>query len=614
MKKLIFILNCFITLNALATTLPSANLTVYPATGKVLSEFTFDGSSSKNTVGTNANLEYRFHFGRNTYSTKDDWTDFSWNSVAKFTPSDVGTFYAKMQVRDRTNNAIQTTYQTYRVIGQALRKAEIKVLTEKIYAGESAEFELKLLLPSYEDPDDVTARWDFDSDGNFETGFSQRKIVTHVYPFLDVNQTSPTVEIIWPDGKHTTIRRSEKYRISKNKNFVIRSPKIVAPILSISPSAKGRDEKLIFKFDASLSKISTNSWLEWSFDGESFYIDDKIITKQFSSSGKHEVRVRTCFNRANPICAETTETVEVDQDATDFRAEMWIQNLASSFSYSSYEKNAKATVGEKLKFSSHYLNFYGKSQKFQFRWDFDGDGNFDTNFSDTSFAEKTFNRVGEFETLVEIRNEEGVSATTTKIVTIIKNTPPKGTFFISPEKIIVGENVRITSKVADNATYSSRLEIRFDIDGDGIWDSDFRSIYNFQWKFEKVGKITAKMQIRDAGKKVSTISKTFEVFGSEKPRAAVTVSHKYGNTSTVFQFDATRSYGDGLKYFWDFDYKGKNDLISEGNRISSSGARISKIFKTSGEKRIALIVEDIAGNRDQIWFPVYVSLTSVVKK
>jgi hypothetical protein len=614
MKKLIFFLSCFITTVSSAATLPSANLTVSPAMGKVFSEFTFDGSSSTNTTGTSSNLQYRFHFGRNTYTTKDDWTDFSWNSIAKFIPQDVGTFYAKMQVRDQSNGAIQTTYQVYRVTGSELRKAQIKVLTEKIYAGEPAEFKLDLVLPSYEDSDDVTARWDFDSDGIFETGFSQRKIVTHIYSFLDVNQTSPTVEIIWPDGKHETIRRFEKYRVSENKNFVVRSPKIVAPILSISPGAKGKDENLIFKLDASRSKISANAWLEWSFDGESFYTDDKIITKKFTSPGKHEVRVRTCFNRANPICAETTEIVEVDRDPTDFRAEMWVQNMASSFSYGFYENYLKATIGEKLRFSANYRDFYGKSQKFQFRWDFDGDGIFDTDFSDSNFAEKTFARAGEFVALVEIRNEEGVSATATKVINIIENTAPRGNFTISSEKIIVGERVRITPKVTDDATYSSRLEIRFDIDGDGVWDSDFRSIYSFEWQFEKVGKITAKMQIRDAGKKVSTISKTFEVFNSEKPKAAVTVSHKYGNTSTVFEFDAGRSVGNNLKYFWDFDYRGKNDILSEGNNIYSAGSRISKIFRTSGEKIIALVVVDNQGNKDKIWFPVYVSLSSVVQE
>lgn len=614
MKKWILVLSCFFATTSFAATLPSANLTVSPATGKVLSEFTFDGSKSTNTSGLPGNLEYRFHFGPNTYSTKDDWTDFSWNPVAKFTPQDIGTFYAKMQVRDKTNNAIQTTYQVYKVVGNALRKAQIKVLTEKIYAGEPTEFELALVMPTYEDPDDVTARWDFDSDGKFETGFSRKKIVTHVYPFLDVNQTSPTVEIIWPDGKHETIRRFEKYRIGEDNNFVVRSPKVVAPILSISPGVNGRDEKSIFTLDASRSQISANAWLEWSFDGESFVVDDKVITKTFTSPGAHEVRVRTCFNRANPVCAETTATVEVDRDPTDFRAEMWVQNMASSFAYSTYENYVAATIGEKMRFSAHYRDFYGRSQKFQFRWDFDGDGVFDTDFSDTNFAEKTFAQVGKFSAKVEIRNEDGTSATATKVINIIENTAPRGTFTTFPEKIIVGERVRINPTVTDDATYSSRLEIRFDIDGDGVWDSDFRSVYGFEWKFEQAGKITAKMQIRDAGKKVTTVSKILEIIAPNKPQAAVTVSDKYGTTATAFQFDATRSVGENLKYFWDFDYRGNDDLLSEGNRIYSSGPRVSKIFRTSGEKRIALIVVDAAGNRDKIWFPVYVSLPEVVKR
>ena len=158
---------------AWASTLPTANLTVSPATGQIAKEFAFDASDSLNSQGRKGGLEYRFQF-----KGGESWTDWSTKSRQKYIPMNIGTQRARLQVRERNTSQIQSTYRSYKVVGDIYRKAWISVRPTKIRAGEPAYFELKVSLPRTEDKDTVQARWDFNSDGRFDTSYSRQKIVT----------------------------------------------------------------------------------------------------------------------------------------------------------------------------------------------------------------------------------------------------------------------------------------------------------------------------------------------------------------------------------------------------------------------------------------------------
>ena len=597
-----------------AATLPQASLVITPSTGEINKEFTFDASDSTNTRGQKGGLEYRFQF-----ANESNWT--AWGTTAKkiYKPMNIGSFRARVQVRDKESSTMQTVFRNYRVAGDIYRHIRISAQPTKVSAGEPVSFELVVSLPRTEDPDAVTVRWDFDSDGKWDTSWSRQKIVIHVYSLTDVGQVSPTAEVLFPDKSTETVRGietipSERYGSNQPvyrkewDKIEIREAPIVPPIVNVSPGKVARNENTIFVFDASQSLVPEHAWLEWNFYGEQFIKGKKRVSHKFTSPGSHEVRIRTCYDLAQPKCEETSLTIEVKTDPIDYRTEIRAQNITRQTSFNTENTTQFFSVvsGDRIRFSASLKKRDATAFQFTYRWDFQGDGIWDTTFSNNSTAEYTFLRPGEYQPTVQVQNEDLIATTNFMRIKVVASSAPRGSFTVDKELIYTGDLVRFKPVVQDLQSPESKLEVRFDADGDGNWDTIFHRSATHEWKYNESGKYIAKMQIKDLSEKVTTISRTVTVFAYEGPKAQVVISQRTGDTRTNFTFDASRSQGRNLKFFWDFDYQGKNDLISTGRNIVAGQNKITKRFQTAGEKVIGLRVLDGEGNEDLVHFTVWV--------
>ncbi|MCF7905832.1 hypothetical protein K9L63_01420 [Candidatus Gracilibacteria bacterium] len=609
-------LSLFFWSSALAATLPTANLVITPPVGEVNRSISFDASDSENTRGTRDGLEYRFQF-----ANEGNWT--SWSSLSRrtFVPENEGNFRARLQVRDRQSGTVSTTYRTYRVTGGMYRNIHISVRPTKIRAGEPAYFEIVASLPRTEDQDSLQVRWDFNSDGRWDTPWSRQRIVEHIFGNEEVGQVSPTAEVRFPDGSVEQIRGIATIPVTRTgsnrpvlqrywQKLNIFPASILPPIVDVSPGKRGYTEETVFRFDASDSRIPANAWLEWNFYGEQFVKGKSVVSHRFGAPGLHEVRVRACYDRANPKCAETLVTVEVKENPLDYRVEIQAQNTTKNTSFSAVSENQffSAVVGDRIRFSAN-IRHQGITTggRFTYRWDFEGDGQYDTPFQTVSTVEYTFPRSGNYSPTVQVQNEDLVSVRSSVRLRVVANTAPRGSFTVDTARIHVGDKVRFFPKVQDLQTPTSRIEVRFDADGDGNWDNQFRSLTSYEWRYEEPGQYVARMEMKDENGKISSVARLVTVFGYEAPRARVVVSRRNGTTRTNFVFDASESTGQNLGYFWDFDYQGPQDLISQGQRYFTSEARIEKTFPTPGEKVISVTVRDKFGNEDRVHFSVLVS-------
>ncbi|MCF7917415.1 hypothetical protein K9L27_00185 [Candidatus Gracilibacteria bacterium] len=606
--------------STLAATLPEANLTITPSTIEEGKEVTFDASDSRNTNGQKGGLEYRFQF-----NPSQNWTPWSTQSLQKFKPLDMGTFQAKLQVRDKQWKTVQTTYRKYRVVGDIYRKIRIKVSPTRIRAGEPIYFELVFTLPRTDDPDKLFVRWDFNSDGFFEIPWSAYRIVSHVFGDMEVGSFSPTAEVKFPDGSIQQVRGIERISVAATRQPIFKNswnkinvlpPSVVAPIVNVSPGKQGFNEDTTFRFDASSSRVAEHAWIEWSFDGEEFVQDKTIVYKKFDSPGRHEVRTRTCYDHANPQCRETLTTIDVRTDPIDFRAEISVQNLTRNTTF--YAGNTSGyfavVVGDRLQFSANLRRQDVVEKEFSYRWDFDGDKDWDTIFLTSPVAEYVFPRPGIYYPTIDVENEKGLDSMVSMPLTVYANTVPQASFTVDRREIYPGDLVRFYPKVSDLQNRSGDLEVRFDADGDGNWDQQFRRSTTHQWRYDTPGTYIASMQVRDANKSVTTISRSITVLPYQTPKARVTISQREGDTRTAFRFDASRSSGQNLKYFWDFDYKGPQDIVNQGQLVYYSTPKVQKKFSTSGEKQILLRVVDGGGNKDELHFPIFISQYTVPQK
>ncbi len=598
-----------------ASGLPQANMTVSPAMGRVSSEFTLDARQTRNSAGNIGGVEIRYQL-----SGSENWTPWTRTLIQKFTPMDTGEMRVYLQVRDIQTKQVQSTYRTIKVLSSWVRRAWISTEETVVEVGQPIDFELNLVLQAYDNKEDVEVRWDFDSDGDWDTGFSRQKFITHVYD--RAMTTTPTAEVRFFDDEILTIRglaarwepgrRMTDAPSTWDKIKVI-LPTVTAPVVEVLPGRTGFNESTLFILDAADARVPRGGWIEWSFDGQQWlrFPGDQVVKHRFASPGKHEVRTRVCVQFSNPRCEETTTQIEVERDPIDYQVAITFQNRTNA--QATMLRNAQqytiVEVGDRIRFVAQLRDSYGAGSPYYYRWDFNNDGVWDTHFSTQNYTEHVFDRGGEFVVRTEVRNQDDVMASAVRKIFVDINEKPVAEIGISKEEIYVGESVRFFPVYPQKWTIDwNRTQTRFDLDEDGIWESDFQNVSGRSITYLTPGKKTIVMQLRDVGKNVTTVRKTIEVLPLPEVAARVVVSHRTVRVGETVTFDAARSEGRGRKFFWNFEAQ---DTVTTPRQsffsfTHSSSSQISYRWNTAGEKIVSLLVMDVQGKVDQVEFPITV--------
>jgi len=103
------------------------------------------------------------------------------------------------------------------------------------------------------------------------------------------------------------------------------------------------------------------------------------------------------------------------------------------------------------------------------------------------------------------------------------------------------------------------LEVRWDFDGDGVYETDWSFSKNISHQFPENGIYSVKLLIRDTEYFTGSISNDVVVeVTNQAPEASFTVLPSSGTTDTIFQFDANgcsdfEDPSSSLEIRWDFD-------------------------------------------------------------
>ena len=512
--------------------LPQANLVIEPYQVVEEQTITLRADDSRGSDGRGYNLQYRFKINRDT-----DWTDWSTSSSYEFSAEVIGTFKARLEVKDAWGY-VQTTYRSYRVVPISERRVRVSLLTDPAFVGQLVEWKVEAVLDDQFPLDEVRTRWDFDSDGEWDQDFSAEKIITHVYPLeFAGRKITPTIEVQWPnedteiiagyydyvysplypeDEDDDSTRTKKLFIPNYSAEVFLQRATLFAPILDILPSGKTHNTQTIFTFDASASSLGKHAWLEWSLNGvpQPQWYGQPIVQHRFGTPGEQVVSVEACYRQRSPICQRTTATVKIEFSAEDFSVRLTSRNYSRSNSLeNSFEDGLlTATVGDQLRFSAQIIAA-GQivSNDFRYRWDFDGNGDWDTPFLDQNYAEYRYTRNGKFQPRVQVQNNsslqtEPIRKIATRWLTVENPTSPKGSLWFqfggqriknwsyplpSQTRILIGLELENSSaEIRD-------LQARFDIEGDGNWDSDFIGNPQLWWRFERAGDYVLTAQIKD---------------------------------------------------------------------------------------------------------------------
>jgi hypothetical protein len=158
------------------------------------------------------------------------------------------------------------------------------------------------------------------------------------------------------------------------------------------------------------------------------------------------------------------------------------------------------------------------------------------------------------------------------------NTPPTAVFDVNPPSGPRSTNFLFdASSSSDNEDPSSALEVRWDWQDDGAYDTSWSTTHAASHQYNTAQKFIVRLQVRDTGGMTDTT--TNEVIttnnggGGTVPAAQFEIDPLSGPTSTNFEFDASKSSDNEdqlsvLLFSWDWENDGTFDNSSIGNPIT----------------------------------------------
>ncbi len=177
------------------------------------------------------------------------------------------------------------------------------------------------------------------------------------------------------------------------------------------------------------------------------------------------------------------------------------------------------TPGEGSRYSIFYFDASGSydldnaAYSLKYRWDFDGDGEFDTDFTEFPKANFKYPVVECFNVVLEVIDPEGnISELVKELCVSNKNNTPYPILDLLPPLASLGTEVTLdASRSFDWEEPSYKLLVRWDLDGDKIWDTGFSDEKTIKRLFNPAGFYTITMEIIDSEGASAIVEKVLEV-------------------------------------------------------------------------------------------------------
>ncbi|WP_133510087.1 PKD domain-containing protein [Candidatus Thiosymbion oneisti] len=202
----------------------------------------------------------------------------------------------------------------------------------------------------------------------------------------------------------------------------------------------------------------------------------------------------------------------------------------------------------------------------RYRWDFQGDGIFDTNDPGEQNYTHTYTSKGVFDAVLEVLNDQNETAVASVRITITGN-PPAATASIDPSNGQVPLTVNFTGVGSDA---DGRIVLyEWDFEGDGVFDFSSTTTGSTSHTYPSSGTFNAVFRVTDNDGLTAMASATataVRVGPRGSPTATITSpsSPVNCNAPCSVSFNGTGSDGGGtiVQYEWDLDGDGVYDASS----------------------------------------------------
>lgn len=243
-------------------------------------------------------------------------------------------------------------------------------------------------------------------------------------------------------------------------------------------------------------------WVRWDFnnDGTPDNYFSLIHTAEhvFTKSGVYTVAVEALDSKGN--ISRGTRNITIVENTPP----------VASFEIRASRYTTKEVISFKTRssYDHQYLKPY-----LEYRFDWDGDGNWDTPYNKKTQWQHIFQNAGEFSVLMEVKDPQGLTASSRLILSIHENIPPVSHFFIEEkssrpqndsQKNIFYFNAGESS---DSETPENKLLYRWDFNYSGkddiTFDRQFSTAKRVSFQLNTPGTRVIRLQVKDQDGAVS---------------------------------------------------------------------------------------------------------------
>jgi len=249
------------------------------------------------------------------------------------------------------------------------------------------------------------------------------------------------------------------------------------------------------------------------------------------------------------------------------------------------------------------------SNTLKYRWDVNGDGNFETGYSPASTFYYQFGAVGIFNPIVEVIDPGGLTNQISGQVEVtFWDTLIVADFNWSPEFPVTGELVVFNAEKSLDPRYpEKKLKYRWDWQSNGEFDTEWSENFLAEHSFPEEKKCIVKLQVMNyLGLINETTKEIFINHKNEPPVALFKTSSMGGNTHSIIRFDSwgTRDFEtttSNLLFRWDFNADGIFDTEF------AKGPEVYHRFEEAGQFNVMMEVKDDGGLTDTYSQLIYIS-------
>jgi len=407
----------------------------------------------------------------------------------------------------------------------------------------------------------VSYGWELDGDNDFDdrlgSSFSQS--------FSPAGTYTIALKVIDDDGESAV----------KTKNVVIANQAPTADF-EFSPASPQKNEPVTFTSLASDPENRIEK-LEWDLDGDNQYDDaaGPNAQKTFDSPGNKTVRLRVTDLEGASHTATKTVTIasQPPTAAFTFSPESPLSHQPVIFTSTSTDPDG--TIADT-------------------KWDLDNDGSFDDGTA--LEAEKTFTTSGNKTVRLQVRDDDGNTVSTSRVVSV-GNRPPTAKIE-APSAALKNTDVTFKSTSSDLDGSISRTE--WDTDGDGFDDG---SGATKTMRYSSAGLKTVRLRVADNLGLTDEATHVVDIGGNTAPTAAFTASTLTPLSGAPVTFTSTSSDPDGSieAVAWDLDGDGNFDdstKTSVTTQFPSPGLRIVRLQVTDNDGAKSVTQKNVTvGNR-----------------